>query len=150
MDIYTTGEVDAFDHYLETNTEPLGDSEESFDALSYWFERRDRQPALARMAFDILAIPVMSDDYERSFSSAGILLNKRRARLQMDIIEANEFLRDAYSTPAAAAFDDNEVNTIAQLSEGYRQPRYKRSSSISEDSGESDNSELSSAEEEGD
>ncbi|KAG6222948.1 hypothetical protein E4U34_001146 [Claviceps purpurea] len=45
------------------------------------------------MALDVLACPPMSDDCERLFSSAKLLLSDRRSRLTMDIIEACECLR---------------------------------------------------------
>jgi hypothetical protein len=57
------------------------------------------------MALDILAIPPMSDEIERIFSSAKLLLTDRRSRLKMDIIEANECLRSWYGRPKEGSFD---------------------------------------------
>jgi len=56
-------------------------------------------PDLARMALDILAVPPMSDEIERVFSSAKLLLTDRRSRLKMDIIKANECLQSWYGRP---------------------------------------------------
>ena len=45
------------------------------------------------MALDILAIPAMSSEIERVFSSSALLLTDRRNRLKEDIIEASECMR---------------------------------------------------------
>jgi hypothetical protein len=64
------------------------------------------------MALDALAVPPMSDDCERLFSSAKLLLNDRRSRLQMDIIEASECLRAWYGRPERHAFDNSEIGLM--------------------------------------
>jgi len=51
------------------------------------------QPDLARFALDMLAIPAMSAECERVFSSAKHLITDARNRLNPDIIEANECLK---------------------------------------------------------
>jgi hypothetical protein len=58
----------------------------------------------------MLAIPPMSDECERCFSSAKILLSDRRSRLLPDIIEANECLRAWFGKPKKKAFDDETIN----------------------------------------
>jgi hypothetical protein len=45
------------------------------------------------MAVELLSIPAMSDEPERSFSSAKLLISDRRNRLGDDIIEASEWLK---------------------------------------------------------
>jgi len=50
------------------------------------------------MALDVPAVPAMSDECERLFSSAKLLLTDRRPRLRMDIIEACECLRAWYGS----------------------------------------------------
>ena len=47
----------------------------------------------------MLAVPPMSDKYERLFSSCKILLEDRRSRLKIDIIKANKYLRHGYRPP---------------------------------------------------
>jgi hypothetical protein len=47
----------------------------------------------------------MSDEIERVFSSAKLLLTDRRSRLRMNIIEANECLRSWYGRPEKGSFD---------------------------------------------
>ena len=51
------------------------------------------QPDLARFAGDMLAIPAMSAECERVFSSAKHLITDARNRLNPDIIEANQCLK---------------------------------------------------------
>ena len=48
------------------------------------------------MAWDTLAIPAMSAECERVFSSAAHLVTSIRGRLQDDVIEANECLKMWY------------------------------------------------------
>ena len=64
------------------------------------------------MALDALAVPAMSDECERLFSSAKILLNDHRARLKIDIIEASECLRAWYRPPMHRTFDDKSVGIL--------------------------------------
>ena len=45
------------------------------------------RPDLALVALDVLALTTMSDECERLFSSAKLILTDRRFRLRMDIIE---------------------------------------------------------------
>ena len=96
--------VDLLDEFIATDVIRLKEDEE-FDVLAYWNERYHSQPDLAHMALDILAVPPMSDEIERIFSSAKLLLTDRRSRLKMDIIEANECLRSWYGRPGKREFD---------------------------------------------
>jgi hypothetical protein len=103
--------TDALDSYL--NTDPELDNE-TFDPLQYWYDRRHTAPDLAKFAFDTLAIPIMSDDTERSFSAGRDMITYRRSRLHDDIIEACSCLRSWYGKPKKnhkneAPFDDEEV-----------------------------------------
>jgi hypothetical protein len=107
-------EASLFDHYNEfitTDVIAINDDEE-FNPIEYWNERYHSQTDLARMALDVLAVPPMSDDCERLFSSAKLLLTDRRSRLQMDIIEASECLRAWYGRPERKAFDSLEIGLL--------------------------------------
>ena len=75
---------------------------------------------LAQFALDILAVPPMSDDCERLFSGAKIVLEDHRSYLNMDIIEANEWLRHSYGPPVKGTFDSEDVGAM----EGKPQPPY--------------------------
>jgi hypothetical protein len=70
------------------------------------------QRDLAQMALDVLAVTAMSDECERLFSSAKLLLSDQRSRLKMDIIEASECLRAWYGRPARKSFDDNAIGAM--------------------------------------
>ena len=72
----------------------------------------ETQPDLARMALGVLAVPAMSDECERLFNSAEILLTDRRSRLKIDVIEASECLRSWYGPPQQHAFDDEVVGLM--------------------------------------
>ncbi len=102
---------DPLDQFIETDIIPLGE-DESFDPIHYWNERYCTQPDLAQMALDVLAVPAMSDECERLFSSAKLLLSDRRSRLGMDIIEASECLRAWYGQPPRRSFDDEAIGAI--------------------------------------
>ena len=70
---------------------------ERFDICGWWKAYESQWPSLTRMAFDMIAIPAMSSECERLFSSAKLLLLDRRARMKEDIIEASECLRYWYA-----------------------------------------------------
>jgi hypothetical protein len=103
--------IDYYNEFVSSDVIPLNDDEE-FDPIQYWNERYHSQTDLARMALDVLAVPPMSDDCERLFSSAKLLLTDRRSRLQMDIIEASECLRAWYGRPKCRAFDNPEIGLM--------------------------------------
>jgi hypothetical protein len=63
------------------------------DPFTYWGKRYQSEPDLCRFAYDMLATLNMSDECDRTFSSAKHLITDSRSRLAIDITEANEFLR---------------------------------------------------------
>ena len=91
---------DAFDAYLSVDPEPFDDENrtKSFDVISYWIQRQHQWPGVAKMAFDVFSIPLMSDNNERSFSSGRDMVTYRRSRLKDDIIEACQCLRSWYGS----------------------------------------------------
>ncbi|OBS16824.1 hypothetical protein FPOA_12593 [Fusarium poae] len=110
-DPHSSPELPSTDHYNEfitTDVIDLNDDEE-FDPIQYWNERYHSQTDLARMALDVLALPPMSDECERLFSSAKLLLTDHRSRLRMDVIEASECLRAWYGRPEQKAFEDSAI-----------------------------------------
>ncbi|OBS15714.1 hypothetical protein FPOA_13497 [Fusarium poae] len=113
-DPHSSPELPSTDHYNEfitTNVIGLNDNEE-FDPIQYWNERYHSQTDLARMALDVLALPPMSDECERLFSSAKLLLTDHRSRLRMDVIEASECLRAWYGRPEQKAFEDSAIGLM--------------------------------------
>ncbi|KJZ68940.1 hypothetical protein HIM_08228 [Hirsutella minnesotensis 3608] len=114
--------IDLLDQFLETDVIRLGE-DETFDVIKYWNDRYHTQPDLARMALDVLAVPPMSDECERLFSSAKILLSDRRSRLKIDIIEASECLRSWYGPPVRNTFEDTNIGKLegeSDLRENYQ------------------------------
>jgi hypothetical protein len=64
-----------------------------FDLCTWWRDNSGQYPTLSRLARDLLAIPAMSAENERNFSSAGHLISSRRTELDMRTVEATECLR---------------------------------------------------------
>lgn len=61
------------------------------------------------MALDVLAIPAMSVEVERVFSSTGLLITDRRNRLKDDIVEAVECMKSWASDGPASLLLFNDV-----------------------------------------
>jgi hypothetical protein len=83
--------IDQFERFQDRGTED--DLLEG--ALQYWVNRLDdpRQSLLAQMGVELMSIPAMSDEPERVFSSAKLLISNVRNRLGDDIIEGSECLK---------------------------------------------------------
>ncbi len=97
-------QTDNFDAFFATNH--VKPKVKGIDPLEYWNSQYQTQPDLARFALDMLAIPLMSSECERVFSSAKLLVTDNRNRLKVDIIEANECLKWWFGKPADGAFWD--------------------------------------------
>jgi len=98
--------LDAYQAYIKSNLK------EVTDPLAYWNSLYLSQPDLARFALDMLAIPLMSAECERVFSSAKHLITDSRNRLKADIIEANECLKSWFGRPEPGAFDKGDDSDI--------------------------------------
>lgn len=98
--------TDPLDDYLQTDCVPWETT-----PLQYWIDRQKTTPELAKFALDTLAIPLMSDAPERSFSAGRDLITYRRSNLLDDIIEACTCLRSWYGNPkdSQKAFDAEDV-----------------------------------------
>ncbi|CAH9090032.1 unnamed protein product [Cuscuta epithymum] len=73
-----------FDRYLD---EERGDDEEK-DVLTWWKIHSPRFPVVARMARDILAIPVSTVASESAFSTGGRTLDQFRSSLTPKMVQA--------------------------------------------------------------
>ena len=89
-------EEDEFEQYMKIKSVIIKPGE-LIDICGWWKAHESQWPSLARMAFDMIAIPAMSSECERLFSSTKLLLSDRRARMKEDIIEASECLRYWYA-----------------------------------------------------
>jgi len=65
--------IDHFDQFFKKDIIKLKE-DEGFNQMQYWVDCHTSQPDLTRMALDVLAVPAMSDECERLFSSAKILI----------------------------------------------------------------------------
>ena len=66
----------------------------NLNILDYWRTHEVRYPTLARMARDILAIPISTVASESAFSVGGRVLDSYRSSLKPQIVEAIICLRD--------------------------------------------------------
>lgn len=89
------------------------------EPLRWWRERGEHlYPTLAVMAYDLFAMPAMSSECERAFSSAKRLISEQRYNLKSDIIEADQCIRSwlkngiadgqAIFNSISASFDEDE------------------------------------------
>jgi hypothetical protein len=68
-----------------------------------------RKINLSICAFDILAIPAMSTEWERVISSTKKLITPERSRLAGEIIEASECLKNWWDRWLIQQFEEEEA-----------------------------------------
>ncbi|XP_039687383.1 zinc finger BED domain-containing protein DAYSLEEPER-like [Medicago truncatula] len=73
------------DTYLDELRMPLS---AEFDVLAFWKERSRRSPNLARMACDILSIPITTVASESAFSIGARVVNRYRSSMKDDSVQA--------------------------------------------------------------
>ncbi|OBS16421.1 hypothetical protein FPOA_12141 [Fusarium poae] len=61
--------------------------------LEYWSAKRFEYPRVAKMAIDILSVPAMASECERTFSSAGSMVSPKRSRLDASTIAVTQTVR---------------------------------------------------------
>jgi hypothetical protein len=66
------------------------------DQLYDWWSDQHKFPHLRQMAYDLLSIPAMSAETERTFSDAKHVIPPTRTCLGVDIVEAEECLHAWY------------------------------------------------------
>jgi hypothetical protein len=89
----TQADKDEFERY-SGNEPTLIHDPKAFNPITWWYNQKEAFPSLHLYAFDTLAIPAMSAECERVFSSTKKLLTPERSRLAPDIIEASECLKN--------------------------------------------------------
>ena len=75
--------------------EPVLDQD--LDPLEYWNSCRHKYPFLIKLVKKYLCIPATSTEAERTFSSLGNLLSKKRLSLKSENVDAQLFLKDKLS-----------------------------------------------------
>lgn len=91
---------DELDQYLKqapfANTARLQNESSkglSSPLITWWWGKRNEWPALSMIAIDILSIPPMSDEPERTFSETGCIVTKQRNRLKEGTIQSVAVLK---------------------------------------------------------
>ena len=69
----------------------------SADVLALWQKNVTKYPILAKMARRVLCIPATSAASERIFSSGGVVVTKRRNRLDSDMVNDLVFLKGCWN-----------------------------------------------------
>ena len=81
---------DEFERWLSTKNDVYSKHN---NPLEYWSVKRFEYPRVARMAIDVLSIPAMAADCERTFSSAGSMVSPNRHRLDASTIAVTQTVR---------------------------------------------------------
>ena len=87
LDLCDDEEPDAVDEMSDYLAQPLDRSVKEDQFLGWWWSWRDRWPRLFCMAIDLLSIPSMSSENERSFSQAKLVMTSQRQRLHHTTLE---------------------------------------------------------------
>ena len=83
------------EQYLEEALFPLDDSNDlSFDILNWWKLNGPKYPILAKMACDILAIPVSTAASESAFSWGRRIVDDSRSSLASETVETLICIKD--------------------------------------------------------
>ena len=81
---------DEFERWLSTKNDVYSKHD---NPLEYWSVKRFEYPRVARMAIDVLSIPAMAAECERTFSSAGSMVSPKRHRLDASTIAVTQTVR---------------------------------------------------------
>jgi hypothetical protein len=81
---------DEFERWLSTKNDVYSKHD---NPLEYWSAKRFEYPRVAKMAIDVLSIPAMAAECERTFSSAGSMVSPRRHRLDASTIAVTQTVR---------------------------------------------------------
>jgi len=107
---YTEGE-----DYLST---PCVKGGPKFDVLAWWSQNEAIYPNLARVARDILAVPISQVGVERVFNIARDVLGDRRHKLSSQVIRQIMILKDSIACQQSQELDDapfDEVDDLLEL-----------------------------------
>ena len=103
------------DEALESHTN-------DFDILKWWKENSSRLPLLARMAKDLLAIPISIVPSESTFSLGGRVIDEYRSCLTPKTVEAlvcnSSCIKGSCKAPILDSLLIEEYNEFEKLEEG--------------------------------
>ncbi|KAJ6439017.1 putative AC transposase [Purpureocillium lavendulum] len=94
--------ADEFERWLSTSQDVCTKHD---NPLPYWSAQRFEYPRVARMAIDVLSIPAMSAECERTFSSAGAMVSPRRTRLDASTISVAQTVRSWLNAGLLEGYD---------------------------------------------
>lgn len=92
---------DSYMQYLSRQRIPAAQCR---DLLGWWKDNRFAEGRVAKLALDMLSIPAMSAEYERTFSSAEVTNNPHFDYLSDEVLEASECLRAWFLRNVGGAF----------------------------------------------
>ncbi|KAM0056897.1 putative HAT dimerization domain, ribonuclease H-like superfamily, hAT-like transposase, RNase-H [Helianthus debilis subsp. tardiflorus] len=106
------------DKYLDEDREPM---DARFHILKWWKVQQCRYPVLAKMARDILAIPVSTVASESAFSTGGRVLVSFRTSLTPRMVEALVCAQDWLRASNKPIFIEDTIFDIERLEEGMKE-----------------------------
>lgn len=93
--------MQSYDRYMMEEEDELGVymrqgpvRRENLNPILWWKDHQEEYPRLSKFALDILAIPAMSVDPERTFSVTKLTVSSQRHNLSPEIIEEIQCLRN--------------------------------------------------------
>lgn len=101
--------------YLAEDREPM---DSRFDIFQWWKVQQCRYPVLAKMARDILPIPVSTVASESSFSTGGRVLDSFRTSLTPRMVEALVCAQDWLRSSNSTIMIEDNILEIESLEEG--------------------------------
>ncbi|XP_044717324.1 Ribonuclease H-like protein [Hirsutella rhossiliensis] len=113
LDVVGTEEdADEYDSYTSQPPIPIDGS-----PLAWWLraEQKERFPRLSKMAIDILSIPAMSADPERTFSGARRTISWDRMLLGASTIEKGECLKSWIRSGITAGLPVEEIELFEDI-----------------------------------
>lgn len=72
---------------MEWEEQPMALEQGEFDVVLWWRDHRAQFPRLSQMAIDILSIPAMSSECERTFSQGKLTLSSHCRRMRGSTLE---------------------------------------------------------------
>ncbi|KAJ4979940.1 hypothetical protein NE237_010720 [Protea cynaroides] len=103
------------DLYLEEPQIPFSDNYREFDVLAYWRQNGSKYPDVARVAKDVLSIPVSTVASESAFSAGGRVIDKYPESVDDavdialalgNVLSINDTRSDVASTVASSSSDE--------------------------------------------